>query len=264
MPSVVLVLIDGMRPDALQHADTPTMDRLIASGAHTMTARTVMPSITLPVHASLFLGVMPDRHGNTTNTWTPPARPIPGLIDLVHQTGGKTAAFYNWEQLRDVSRPGSLDASFFIKDTHSPNGDTMIAHLASAWLTHNQPALTFIYFGHTDQAGHDHGWMSQPYLNAIANADRCIAMIVNALPADATLIVTSDHGGHAQTHGTDSDEDMTIPFIISGPSIPSAHRIQSSLHVTDVAPTIAHLLGLDSPAEWTGTSISLNHHETKH
>lgn len=264
MPSVVLVLIDGMRPDALQQADTPTMDRLIASGAHTLTARTVMPSITLPVHASLFLGVMPERHGNTTNMWTPPARPVLGLIDVVHQAGGKTAAFYNWEQLRDVSQPGSLDASFFVKDTRSPNGDTLIAHLASTWLAHHQPTFTFVYLGHTDQAGHDHGWMSQPYLDAIANADRCIEMLTNALAPDATLIVTSDHGGHAQMHGTDCAEDMTIPFIIHGPSIPASYHIQSALHITDVAPTIAHLLELTAPAEWTGTLISLNHHETKH
>ena len=30
------------------------------------------------------------------------------------------------------------------------------------------------------------------------------------------LWFTADHGGHDRTHGTDSPEDMTIPFIIKG------------------------------------------------
>ena len=66
----VLFVVDGMRPDGLQRADTPVMDRLISSGVHTFAARTLMPSITLPCLASLFLSVDPAEHGVTTNTWT--------------------------------------------------------------------------------------------------------------------------------------------------------------------------------------------------
>jgi len=119
---VVLFLVDGMRPDGLQRADTPTMDHLIATGAHTMSARTVMPSITLPCHASLFLGVMPARHGITTNTWAPPARPVPGIFEVLHDEGYTAACFYNWEQLRDLGRPGTLDASFYVRLKHETDG----------------------------------------------------------------------------------------------------------------------------------------------
>ena len=78
-PSVTLILVDGMRPDGLAQAPTPTLDRLIANGAASMSARTIMPSITLPCISSLFLGVSPERHGITSNVYTPPARAVPGL-----------------------------------------------------------------------------------------------------------------------------------------------------------------------------------------
>lgn len=256
--NVVLFLIDGMRPDGLQQANTPKMDRLIASGAHTFTGRTVMPSATLPCHTSLFLGVTPERHGITTNTWVPQVRPVPGLFEVIHQAGGKSVSFYNWEELRDLSRPGSLSASFFLNNCYEGDGvgDVLLAELAASWLSRNEVTFAFIYFGYTDTAGHDYGWMSKPYLQAIANADRCIGQVLEVLPKDCVVIVTSDHGGHRQTHGTDCDEDMTTPLIISGPSfIPPDHTIERQVNITDIAPTITNLLGLASPTEWVGAAI---------
>src|SRR4051812_41167274 len=100
---VILVMIDGLRPDALQRAKAPNLRSAIKAGASTMKARTVMPSVTLPCHTSLFYGVHPEFHGVTTNTWRPFARPVPGLIETVRRgVGGRTAMFHNWEQLRDL------------------------------------------------------------------------------------------------------------------------------------------------------------------
>ena len=49
---VLLCSLDGVRPDAIQAANTPTIDRLVNEGAFTWRARTVMPSVTLPCHTS--------------------------------------------------------------------------------------------------------------------------------------------------------------------------------------------------------------------
>ena len=48
------------------------------------TAQTVMPSVTLPCHMSLFHSVAPDRHGILTNTYTPQVRPINGICEQLH------------------------------------------------------------------------------------------------------------------------------------------------------------------------------------
>ena len=255
--TVVLFLVDGLRPDGMQQADTPVMDNLVASGVHTLDGRTVAPSVTLPCHMSLFLGVDPGRHGITTNTWTPQARPVPGLIEVLRASGGQAASFYNWEQLRDISRPGSLQASFFLSNCHDAggSGDRELAALATSWLSKNEVDFAFVYLGYADIAGHGYGWMSEPYLEGIANADRCIGQVIGVLPADSTIIVTSDHGGHDHTHGTDCDEDMTIPLIISGAGIPAGQPIGRQVAITDIAPTAAGLLGLAAPPEWTGRAI---------
>lgn len=253
---VVLFLVDGMRPDGMMQADTPTMDTLRTGGAHTLSARTVMPSMTLPCHTSLFLGVPPTRHGIVSNTWQPQVRPVPGLFDVLQQAGLVTAFFYNWEELRDLSRPGSLQVSAMVKDvTGDGKADTAVSQLAAQWLKNNPFNFTFVYLGGTDLAGHGYSWMSDNYLQAINHADQCIQHVLDALPEDCTVIVTSDHGGHEQTHGTDSDEDMTTPFIINGPTIAPGQTIQQPVQITDIAPTITHLFGINAPKDWIGLPI---------
>jgi len=73
MMKVLLILVDGMRSDAL--VDIPYMEKMKTMGSYTMDATTVFPSMTLPCHLSLFHSVDPVRHGTTTNTYYPPGAP---------------------------------------------------------------------------------------------------------------------------------------------------------------------------------------------
>lgn len=253
--SVILFSIDGMRPDGLVQAHTPAMDMLMNKGAHTLAAQTVMPSSTLPCHSSLFYGCRPERHGITTNTWTPQVRPVPSVFEVVHQAGGVTASFYNWEQLRDLSPPAFLDASFFLKNCDRPEGDHEMADLAVRWMQTNDFSFAFVYFGYVDIAGHNHGWMSEPYIDAIANADQCIQKVLDAAPEQRLIIVTSDHGGHGQSHGTDCEEDMTTPVVLCGSDIPEGVTIDRPVFITDMAPTITQALQLTAPPDWIGSPL---------
>ncbi|UCG08914.1 MAG: alkaline phosphatase family protein [Desulfobacterales bacterium] len=256
--SVVLFLIDSLRPDALQQAAALNINRLISSGAYTFTGQTVIPSKTLPCITSLFFSVKPVGHGFMTNTWHPLKCRHPGLFDCVSQAGLHSAAFYNWENLRDLSSPGSLKASLFLKDDKTPENDSDrgLAALAVDYFTKHRVDFAFIYFHQTDAAGHRAGWMSEPYLKAIVNADRCIGTVMKVLSEETVLILTSDHGGRGHTHGTDSPEETTIPFIIRGPEIPRGHRIKQPFKITDIAPTIASFLGIEVPAEWIGKAMT--------
>lgn len=259
--SVVLFVVDGMRPDGLRQADTPNADGLVRDGSSTFTARTVMPSSTLPCHTSLFRGVPSERHGVTSNTWSPPVRPVPSIIDVVHQAGGATASFYNWEQLRDLSDPGSLNASFYVDNCDEPDGDIVIAEAATRHFADGLPTFSFVYFGRTDIQGHDHGWMTDPYISAIGTADRALGIVLGAI-ADApdggttTVILTADHGGHDKTHGTTASEDMTIPWIIRGPDTPAGHELRESVGIIDTPATVCALLGLEPSDQWTGKVVA--------
>jgi len=90
MNKVALILLDGLRPDALALCKNPYIQELLKNSLHTLAARTVFPSVTLPCHMSLFHSVDPMRHGVTTNIYTPQVRPVNGIVEQVGPT--KTAA----------------------------------------------------------------------------------------------------------------------------------------------------------------------------
>ena len=110
---VLLILVDGMRPDSLTNIQKA--QEIIKKSSYTMEAKTVTPSVTLPCHMSLFHSVDPSRHGTTTNTYAPQVRPINGLCEVIKNNNKSSAFFYNWEELRDLTRPDSLSFSYFCR-----------------------------------------------------------------------------------------------------------------------------------------------------
>jgi hypothetical protein len=252
---ILLTLLDGLRPDALSAERTPAIWALKARGASTLAARSVMPCITLPCHTSIFHSVPPERHGITTNQWTPMARPLPGLFDVAHAAGKRCGFFYNWEPLRNVSVPGSLAYSLMIDNVETPTGDQVLAAEAARVLVGQPFDFAFVYLGTTDTGGHAHGWMSDGYLAQVAAVDAVVARLLAELPPDTHVLLQSDHGGHDRTHGTPAPEDMTIPWLLSGPDIKPGYTIQGPVSLLDTAPTLARLLGLKPHPNWEGRSI---------
>ena len=105
---VILISIDGMRPDGVLSCGNPFVEEMKRIGSYTLDAQTVYPSVTLPSHMSMFHSVTPERHGITVNQYMPQVRPIKGLFEQIAANGGSSIMYYGWETLRDVSRPDSL------------------------------------------------------------------------------------------------------------------------------------------------------------
>ena len=111
---VLLILVDGMRPDSVAQCGDPGFLQFYKSGTYCLHERTVFPSVTLPCHVSLFYSVEPARHGVTTNTFRPFARPLPGLVETLAAAGKRAGFVYTWEQLRDLTTAGKmLEYSWF-------------------------------------------------------------------------------------------------------------------------------------------------------
>jgi predicted AlkP superfamily pyrophosphatase or phosphodiesterase len=258
---VILFVIDGLRPDALQQAPTPYIDHLVTQGSYTWQAQSVTPSISLPCHTSLFFAVPPSRHAVLSNVWTRPQPPIPSLIEVVHQANLGTASFYTWEELRDLSSPGALDFAYYRRLGEPDEGeDVEIGEVAATYIAQHKPAFAFVYLGAADEVGHRHGWMSEPYLRAVSEADHAIGLVLKGLDASSRLaetvcLVLADHGGHEFDHNAGLAEDVTIPWVISGPGIRRGHQIASHVEIIDTAPTVAQLLGLPVPVEWSGQIV---------
>ena len=255
---VVLILVDGMRPDGLTGCAHPFLRELTKKSTFCLSARTVMPSVTLPCHTSLVLSVDPERHGILTNDWHAQVRPIESLTELVHRFEGGTAMMYNWEQLRDLAKPSSLDFSYMRRLSPEQEAslacDRELTDVCIDYYRRERPNFTFLYLGCTDESGHRSGWMSEPYMEAVSNASACIQRVYEALDEDTSLIVTADHGGQERSHGYDTPECMTIPIIMCGPRF-EANKALPQLSIKDIAPTIAALLGIPAPGDWEGTSV---------
>lgn len=78
---VILISIDGLRPDAVETCGHPFVNTLRENGCYSPDASSVVPPVTLPAHTSIFYSVPPIRHGIITNDYMPPVRPIRGLAN---------------------------------------------------------------------------------------------------------------------------------------------------------------------------------------
>lgn len=251
---VLLILSDGMRPDGVE--GHPVAKYLKENGTYCMNSRTVMPSVTLPCHMSLFHSVDPSRHGITTNTYVPQVRPVSGLFEQLAAAKKKCAMFYNWEELRDLCRPGSLCRSVFVSGSTCGYDAACreCCDMAMSGLKNSDIDFAFLYLGWPDEAGHSFGWMGDEYMRALNACCDMVGDIIKALGDEYVIFYTADHGGHGRSHGTDQPEDMNIPiFCLGGPF--EADRELDGLNIMDIAPTILSLLGGEIPNEWEGKII---------
>lgn len=251
---VLMVLVDGMRPDAI--ADLPEVKKIMEKSAYTMHAASVVPPVTLPCHMSIFHSIDPKRHGIMTNTYVPQARPVKGLCEVLLEHKKKNAFFYSWGELRDITEPKSLTFSYFCKgrDIGYEKANDILTDEAIKYLSANDTDFAFLYLGYTDMAGHTDGWMSEPYMDAIHNSWKNIEHILEELSENYTVIITADHGGHDRTHGEQIPEDMTIPFFIMGKDFEAGSELQN-VSLKDIAPTVAALLGVEPDEEWEGKKL---------
>ena len=249
---VILILVDGMRPDGMMACGHEYPKKFVSEASYSLSARTVMPSVTLPCHMSLFHSVDPDRHGILSNTYVPQVRPIVGLFDRLDMYGKKCAFFYTWEELRDLSRPDHLHRALCLNQHKQADTDIKITDEAIKYINAEEPDFLFLYLGETDEVGgHSCGWMSEQYMASVAKAWGCIEKLVSEISDDYTVIVCADHGGHDRSHGSDCPEDMTIPVAIRGPRFEKGRELEN-VSIKDIATTVADLLEVPAVKEWEG------------
>ncbi len=257
---VIVVSIDGLRPDAIAAFDLQTLQHLLETGSYTLNAQTILPSKTLPSHTSMITGRTPEDHGITFNTLTEEeVVGVPTMFELARAAGLTTAAFYSKAKFRHLDRPDSYDH----RQAPSFNSDNWMATrtvpAAIQYLRHRRPNLIFVHIGETDYAGHGAGWMGFFYGLAARRADGGVASLIEAAdetygPGNYTLIVTADHGGHGRDHGTDALEDTTIPWIVYGRGVATEGRPEG-VRTMDTAATVLWLLGVPVPASFEGAPV---------
>jgi len=252
---VIILSIDGLRPDAIELAPMPNLLNLMKDSAYSLTAQTTRPSATLPAHSSMLTGLCPSKHGVDWNDYLPQNGIALGidLFDLAHTAGMQNVMYVGKEKLQQVTDASSIDRFVFINDRDKLVMQTLLADFPQDF------GVLFIHFATTDDMGHVYGWLSPEQLSVVFRADEAIGELLAALDTyelrdETLLIVTADHGGHGKIHGSSIPEDMTIPWIASGPGIQAG--ILNTLIITmDTAATAAYALGLPIPEEWDGMPV---------
>ncbi|MGD9637365.1 MAG: alkaline phosphatase family protein, partial [Pirellulales bacterium] len=257
---VIHISVDGLRPSHLQAIVDggllPNFKRLQDEGAWTNNARTdYTHTITLPNHTSMLTGRpvsqpagMPNdvHHGYTNNddpapgetlhnAGNPNAGYIASVFDVVHDAGLTTALFaakskfslFDNSYDADSGAPHAngrdkIDDFYAAQNGSLPYSATMqnrfLADMAA-----NRFNYAFVHCADTDVAGHDSGWGSLAYIQALRAVDVYLGQVFALVEGDANLagktsiVLTTDHGGSGTGHGTaTAPENYTIPVYAWG------------------------------------------------
>ena len=251
---IIMISLDGARPDAILQAETPNIQALAARGGTDWKAMTVLPSATLPAHTSMLTGLSVDQHGVDYNSMQPGCPVIePSTFLTVAEEAGYTTAFVTGkEKLCLYRQTESLDYTF------AREGDRSVVDRVLELLDQGYEVI-FAHLPNPDFFGHSTGWMSATYINELNSTDYQVGRILAKLDelglTDETLVVlTADHGGHDLAHGSDRPEDMLIPWIITGPSVLMGTEL-AGVSVMDTAPTVLWALGLPLADDLTGRPV---------
>lgn len=229
-PMVILVSIDGFRPDYLDRGVTPNLSRLAAEGA-TANMRPSFPSVTFPNHYTLVTGRHPDHHGIVGNSfedaelgrfnmgktepgWWSQAEPI----WITAEKAGLTTATMFWpgsETEHDGVRP-----HYWLPFNKALTGDQRVDQVLEWMDRAPRPDLATLYFDTVDTAGHDRGPNAPETTEAVAAVDASIGRLVEGLKArglyDRTvMVIVSDHGMAA----TSPDRVMRLADVVDPEAI---------------------------------------------
>jgi len=213
--SVLLISLDGVRPDYLGRGDTPNLDRLAHDGVRAQWMVSSYPSLTFPNHYSMVTGLYPDHHGIVHNTMRDAEL---GRFSLGNRDAVSDGRWWGGEPVwvtaeraglptATLSWPGSETEIQGVRPTrwHVFDGERPIqkrVEMVLDWLSEpdaTRPHLATLYFEHPDSAGHHYGPHSPEVRTAMREVDAAIGTLVDGLHTrrlldKINLIIVSDHG----------------------------------------------------------------------
>ncbi|MFJ6519092.1 alkaline phosphatase family protein [Streptomyces filamentosus] len=260
---VLVVGMDGLRHDRIDAANAPVLKSLMTNGTYgrsLLYANPMAATSSGPGWSTISTGVWPDKHGVKDNTFTGKNyAKYPGFLARLNQVrpGLSLFAAVDWPELdtHGTVTPGA-DAKLVYDNNYVVN-DALITDLTEQVLLDQNPDVLFVYFGETDEIGHNHGAASPKYLDAIAVQDGQLGRLLAAIEARPTraaerwtVIVATDHGHtDAGGHGGSSVEERRTFVLAQGPGIAAGARPVDT-RLVDVAPTVFRQLGIVPDPSW--------------
>jgi predicted AlkP superfamily pyrophosphatase or phosphodiesterase len=235
---LLLISIDGFRPDYLERGLTPTLVQLAREGVRAESMQPAFPSLTFPNHYTLVTGLTPDHHGIVSNTMVDPE--IPGRFSLSNHIAADDQRWWNEATPIWISadRAGLRTATMFWPGSEAPiHGmhpdywkpfdasvtPTQRVDQILAWLDlppHARPRFLTLYFDGVDHQAHERGPDSTEVNAALATVDEALARLLaglnrRGLEHHINLVIVSDHGMAA----TPPQQLVKLDDLINGDAI---------------------------------------------
>jgi predicted AlkP superfamily pyrophosphatase or phosphodiesterase len=229
-PYLILISIDGFRWDFQDLYDTPTLDRIAATGVRAERMIPVFPTLTFPNHYSIATGLYPARHGLIGNRF--PSKDRTGFYALSDREAVQDGAWYGGQPIWVAAeKAGMVTAAYYFVGTEadidgismtywhaydeSVSGNDRVDKVIE-WLSMpdvQRPHLITLYFEDVDSTTHRYGPGSAESIAAISRVDGYLDRLlagIGELPVaeDIYLVVVSDHGHIPFVAGE-------MPFIVS-------------------------------------------------
>ena len=249
---VLLIGIDGCRPDVLKIANTPNIDKLINNGIffdNALSSINNQPTRSGPGWTSLLTGVWFDKHSVKDNLFkNVDNSKIVTFDELLTKSSLniKTSVLTMWNPI--ITK--IFDKELFFT-SHVDTYDGSIISESKEHILNTKSDIIFVHIDNADLAGHLYGYSieGKKYINAIEEIDSYVGTLTQSLKLrkeykneEWLIIISSDHGGRKKfllggTHGGQTDEEILIPIILYGKNINRIHNIGQT-YIVDIVPTI--------------------------
>ena len=229
-PKALVIMLDGLRGDAVENLEMPHLQRLIAGKwqpgykcAWSLGANTVRDGSTesAPNHVAIATGMTVKKTGIS---WNPDllsrGTRLPTWLARLAKARPGTRPLHIFSWYGDLRMSPDYGVKFiFDRD------DANAKELAGIVARDDAPDAIMWYIDRPDHAGHGFGYYpyTPEYRTALKVCDGEIGGVLNAIASRRTfaeedwlVIVTADHGGWDRHHGQLTTQCYTIPFIVAG------------------------------------------------
>ena len=213
---LILISVDGLRPDYLDRTDTPNFDYLIEKGVLAKHMIPIFPTKTFPNHYSLVTGLYAENTGVVANNMYD--KTIGQRYTMSNRAAVMDPRWYGGEPIWVTAEKQNMRAgTLFWPGSEAPIMDTYATHWLQydddmphdarvdtviSWLQNpveSRPTMLTFYVSQVDTYGHRYGPESDSVDVALLEVDRTLGYLIDELKRievwpDVHILITSDHG----------------------------------------------------------------------
>lgn len=278
-PNVLVIGVDGTNLSrVLAHPELTTNFFKLIQGS-TTAASTIVGHTTIsnPSWSSILTGAWGEKTGVINNVFTPwTYSKWPTVFTQLETLNSaiETTSIANWNVISAIAASG-LGVDNLVNVPEQENdprwleADDLVGEYTEAAIaaaSADVANLIFSYFVGVDENGHLYGGDSPEYLEALANFDENLGLIMAAVDdwedltgEHWTIMMVTDHGHQPQKgfgHGFQSPDETSTFVIANSPGLFTEGGVNLKYSIVDVTPTVMHLFGYQPAEDSDGVSLT--------